>query len=37
MMILLVVCLGIFAGLGLVTIVQDIREDWKIVKRRRER
>lgn len=37
MMILGVLCLGIFAGLGLVTIVQDIREDWKLVKRERER
>lgn len=37
MMILGVICLGIVAGLGLFTIVQDVREDWKIIKRRRQR
>lgn len=36
MMILGVLCLGIFAGLSLVTIIQDIREDWELVKKERE-
>lgn len=37
MIILAVICLGIVAGMGLMTLVEDIRAEWKLIKKERER